>query len=82
MSNKFSSLRSTNSSPLDGPVLVYTKIIDWLQSISTGAKILDLTILPEGLYDPNANAMVRDTVKVYLRNATSPFARVDSGKLI
>ena len=80
MTNKFSSLRSTNSSPLDGPVLVYTKIIDWLQSISTGAKILDLTVLPEGFYDPNANSMVRDTVKVYLRNATSPFARVDSGK--
>lgn len=80
MTNKFSSLRSTNSSPLDGPVLVYTKIIDWLQSISTGAKILDLTVLPEGLYDPNANSMVRDTVTVYLRNAVSPFARVDSGK--
>lgn len=80
MTNQFSSLRATNSSPLDGPVLVYTKIIDWLQSISTGAKILDLTILPEGLYDPNANSMVRDTVRVYLRNASSPFARVDSGK--
>ncbi len=80
MTNKFSSLRSTNQSPLDGPVLVYTKIIDWLQSISTGAKILDLTVLPEGLYDANANSMVRDTVSVYLRNAISPFARIDSGK--
>ncbi|MCY7361740.1 MAG: hypothetical protein LH629_06680, partial [Ignavibacteria bacterium] len=41
MSNRISDLRATNASPMDGPVLVYTKIIVWLQSISTGAKALD-----------------------------------------
>lgn len=81
ITNKFSSLRSTNASPiLDGPVLVYTKIMDWIQSVNTGVKILDLTVLLEGFYDPNINSMIRDTVRVYLRNATNPFAIVDSSK--
>ncbi len=81
MSSRFSDLRATNSSPLDGPVLVYTKIIDWLQNISSGVKVLDITVLLEGVYDQNANSMKRDTIKVYLRNATSPFSRVDSAKV-
>jgi len=34
----------------------------------------------QGLYDPSANAMIYDTVTVYLRNAVSPFAKVDSSK--
>ncbi|MEZ4692046.1 MAG: hypothetical protein R3A12_18575 [Ignavibacteria bacterium] len=40
MTNKFSSLRSTSSSPSFplGPVRVYTKIIDWLQNSNTGAE--------------------------------------------
>ncbi|MEO6696111.1 MAG: hypothetical protein ABIY50_06170, partial [Ignavibacteria bacterium] len=37
MTNKFSSLRASSGS-LRGPVLVYTKIIDWIQSINTGVK--------------------------------------------
>ncbi len=81
MSNRFSDLRSTNASPLiDGPVTVYTKIIDWIQSITTGAKVLDLSVLIEGFYNPNTNVMVRDTIRLYLRNATNPFAVVDSSK--
>lgn len=81
MSNRFSDLRSTNASPLlDGPVTVYTKIIDWMQSVNTGVKVLDLTVLLEGFYNPNVNSMIRDSVRVYLRNATNPFAIVDSSK--
>ncbi|HMS65034.1 MAG TPA: hypothetical protein PKD83_07245, partial [Ignavibacteria bacterium] len=81
MTNKFASLRSTYQSPLDGPVLIYTKIIDWLLNSGTNAKVLDIKIFPEGLYDVNTNTIVPDTIKVYLRNATSPFAKVDSGKV-
>jgi len=81
MSNRISDLRATNASPMDGPVLVYTKIIDWLQSISTGAKALDLTVIPEGLYDANTNSMTSDTVRVNIRNSTSPFAIVESKKV-
>ncbi len=79
MTNKFSSLRASSNS-LDGPVLIYTKIIDWLQSTGSSAKFLDLTMLLEGFYDSGANAMIDDTVRIYLRNSTNPFAKVDSAK--
>ncbi len=82
MTNKFSSLRSTNSSPLNplGPVRIYTKIIDWLQSVNTGAKVLDLTAELQGFYNQTTNQMVSDTVRVFLRNSTSPYAIADSAK--
>ena len=82
MTNQFSSLRSTNSSPSSplGPVRVYTKIIDWLQNSNTGAKVLDLTAKLQGFYDQVNNQMVRDTMRVFLRNASSPFAIVDSAR--
>lgn len=39
---------------------------------------LNLTALIQGLYDPVSNIMVKDTVKVYLRNITSPYSIADS----
>ncbi|MBK7253150.1 MAG: FG-GAP repeat protein [Ignavibacteria bacterium] len=36
----------------------------------------------QGLYDPVLDTEIPDTIKVYLRNSTSPFARVDSSKNI
>ncbi|MBK9225920.1 MAG: hypothetical protein IPL67_02350 [Ignavibacteria bacterium] len=36
----------------------------------------------QGMYDPVLDTEVPDTIKVYLRNSTSPFARVDSSKNI
>jgi hypothetical protein len=44
------------------------------------AKNLFLFGAIQGLYDPAANAMIYDTVTVYLRNAVSPFAKIDSSK--
>jgi hypothetical protein len=41
-------------------------------------KHLSLTMLVQGLYDPVAGRMKNDSVKVFLRNASSPFAVVDS----
>lgn len=41
---------------------------------------LNLTTFIEGFYNPVSNIMVSDTAKVYLRNATSPYAIVDSTK--
>lgn len=79
MSNRFSDLRASSNSSR-GPVLVYTKIIDWLQSISSNVKVLDITALYEGLYNQNTNLMIGDTVKVFLRNSSSPYAKVDSAK--
>jgi hypothetical protein len=47
---------------------------------SGSSKILNLTMLIQGLYDAGTNSMVRDTVRIYLRNSSSPFAIVDSAK--
>ena len=82
MTNRFSALRSSSGSPSlsMGPVRVYTKIIDWIQNINTGAKVLDLTSEIEGFYDPSINSMVQDTMRVYLRSDVSPFAKIDSAK--
>ena len=83
MTNEFSSLRSTGVSPtvnIMGPVRVYTKIIDWIQSVNTGAKALDLTVQLEGFYNSVSNTMISDTMRVYLRSSVNPFPKVDSAK--
>lgn len=43
--------------------------------------VLNLTSLIQGFYDPATNLMVRDTMRVYVRNATAPYAVIDSGKV-
>lgn len=42
------------------------------------SKQLNLTMQIQGFYDAGANSMTGDTVKVYLRNSSSPYAAVDS----
>lgn len=44
-------------------------------------KNLDLTYLIEGLYNGGTNLMVADTVTVNIRNATSPYALVESARI-
>ena len=82
MTNRFSSLRATSGSPSSplGPVIVYKKIIDWIQSSGSSAKNLDLTARLQGFYNSGTNTMVSDTMRVFLRNSTSPYAIVDSAK--
>ncbi|MBK8983684.1 MAG: FG-GAP repeat protein [Ignavibacteria bacterium] len=41
---------------------------------------LDLTMFIEAFYDANTNAMIGDTVTVYLRNYLSPYEVLDSAK--
>ncbi|MBL8008516.1 MAG: hypothetical protein JNJ56_13410, partial [Ignavibacteria bacterium] len=43
-------------------------------------KILNLTMLVQGLYDAGTNTTVQDTVTVYLRNSFLPYSLVDSAK--
>ncbi|MEO8664043.1 MAG: FG-GAP-like repeat-containing protein [Ignavibacteria bacterium] len=43
-------------------------------------KVLFLFGAIQGMYDPGSNVMIYDTVTVYLRNATSPFAKIDSSR--
>ncbi|MBK9225472.1 MAG: hypothetical protein IPL67_00020 [Ignavibacteria bacterium] len=47
---------------------------------SGSSKSLNLTMLIQGFYDAGTNSMIRDTVRIYLRNSSSPFAIVDSAK--
>lgn len=40
---------------------------------------LNLTVIPEGLYDTVSNRLnIRDTVRAYLRNITTPYVIIDS----
>lgn len=43
-------------------------------------KSLALTMLIQGFYNQSTNKLVRDTIRVYLRNANSMYAIVDSSK--
>ena len=47
---------------------------------SGSSKNLNLTMLIQGFYNAVANSLIRDTVRVYLRNSSSPYAIVDSAK--
>jgi len=46
------------------------------------AYVLNLTAVIQGFYDASSNLMISDTVSVYLRNATSPFVKIDSAKSV
>ena len=54
----------------------------YLSSPPDNRKNLFLFGAIQGMYDPVLDTEVPDTIKVYLRNSTSPFARVDSSKNI
>ena len=54
----------------------------YLSSPPDNRKNLFLFGAIQGLYDAVTDTEVADTIKVYLRNSTSPFARVDSSKNI
>ena len=54
----------------------------YLSSPPDNRKNLFLFGAIQGLYDPVTDIEITDTIKVYLRNTTSPYARVDSSKNI
>ena len=43
---------------------------------------LNLTVLIQGFYNDVSGLMVKDTVTVLLKNVTSPYATIDSGKIV
>ncbi|HAY34950.1 MAG TPA: hypothetical protein PK536_05630 [Ignavibacteria bacterium] len=49
-------------------------------NFSTPSKTLNLTLFIQGFYDSGLNTMIQDTVKVYLRNNSSPYAVADTAK--
>ncbi|MFZ1320303.1 MAG: sialidase family protein [Ignavibacteria bacterium] len=55
----------------------------WYKRNPTGSRIpstLNLTAFIEGFYNPVSNSMISDTAYIYLRNASSPYAIIDSAK--
>ena len=54
----------------------------FLSSPPNNRKNLFLFGAIQGMYDPVLDTEIPDTIKVYLRNSTSPYARVDSSKNI
>jgi hypothetical protein len=54
--------------------------IDSIIDVSPLIKTLTLTSPIQGFYNASTNTMIRDTVRAYLRNVTSPFAIADSAK--
>jgi len=49
---------------------------------SSVPRTLYLTAFIEGFYNNVTNKMIRDTIRVYLRNSTVPYAIVDSAKTV
>jgi hypothetical protein len=63
----------------------YNKRPFWLQcaQLPINYSILNITATTQGYFNAISNrASIRDTFKVYLRNATSPYAVVDSAKRV
>ncbi len=66
---------------IGGAVVEGLSVSDVNDIFTLAPLVLNLTVLIEGLYDPSANAMVRDTARVYLRKIIPPFQIVDSSKI-
>ncbi len=54
--------------------------IDSIIDVSPLIKTLTLRVPLQGFYNSSANLMIRDTMRVYLRSANSPYAVIDSSK--
>ncbi len=52
-----------------------------LARTTVNPKVLNLKLYIEGLYNTVSSTMISDSVKVFLRNTVSPFAKVDSAKV-
>jgi len=67
----------------DSLVLKFYNILGSLRDnykILPSIKILSLTSLMEGFYNSISNTIISDTVKIFLRNITTPYEIVDSSK--
>lgn len=53
---------------------------DFSIGVFSNSKTLYLTLLIQGFYDATLNLMTEDTVRVFLRNSSSPYTIVDSAK--
>ena len=79
MTNRYSDLRYSGGSSAASSV--FSKIIDWMDNTSP-SYTLNLNLLIEGFYNSGSNALIPDTMRVYLRNSAFPYAIVDSAKAV
>lgn len=64
-------------------VVVYAASPSGVYSAQEGYKTVNIKLMPQGYYDPANNiTSMRDTVKLYLRNAASPYNIVDSSSAV
>lgn len=74
-------LKSDGGVVADGWYVDDIKLINYNPLINNIITQVNLTLIPEGLYNAKTNLLNRkDTVKIFLRNADSPFSMVDSAK--
>jgi subtilisin-like proprotein convertase family protein len=52
-----------------------------INNMSSKTSTLSTNCLIQGMYDPATNNMIRDTMRIYLRNAASPYSVKDSDKV-
>ncbi|MBK8553926.1 MAG: hypothetical protein IPL53_23940 [Ignavibacteria bacterium] len=79
MTNRYSDLRYPQGSPVSSSV--FSKTVNWINSTSS-AFTLNLAAYVEGFYNAGINKMTPDTMRVYLRNSSSPYAIIDSAKSV
>jgi len=78
----------TDTSPLSGLYyyFIVAQDIHYNKSpVATAASpniTLNLTMFIEGFYNSSTNLQISDTIKVYLRNISSPYAIADSAKAV
>jgi len=53
----------------------------WKQFLP-GILTLNVKALIQGFYDPLADKMVSDTIRIYLRNSSSPYTKIDSARSV
>ncbi len=67
----------------DGWYVDDIKLTNYNPQINAIQTNVNITIAPEGLYNSQANNLnIRDSVRLVLRNANSPYAAVDSSKRV
>ncbi|MEO6693668.1 MAG: hypothetical protein ABIY50_03680, partial [Ignavibacteria bacterium] len=82
------SLNGTVYKDLDGNLVTGSISLDpyssriLINDFASFPKTLQLTVLPQGLYNSVSNSTVQDTVTAYLRNSLPPYNVFDSSKAI
>ncbi len=76
-------LKSDGGVVADGWYIDDVKLINYSPLINSILTQVNLTLAPEGLFDPQTNTLnSEDTVSVYLRNINSPYELVDSARAV